>query len=58
MQLSRVPCHNRHCKKHRMLPSKESLTEVVGYATMGNGILHSMWHNVLATLPVAALSYA
>src|SRR5216683_229918 len=56
-QLSRDPCHNRHCKKHRRLPGKESLTDVVGYAMIVNGILHSVRQNASETLPVAVLSY-
>lgn len=56
-QLPRDAGHHRHGKQHRMLPGKESLTDVVGYATMVHGLLHSVLHGMSETLPVAVLTY-
>jgi len=37
-------------------PGKESLTNVVGYATMANGMLYLVRQHASGTLPVAVLS--
>jgi hypothetical protein len=45
------------CGVREAAPDKESLTDVVGYATMVNGILRSIHQNVLETLPSTVSSY-
>jgi hypothetical protein len=38
--LPRDAGHHRYGKQHRMLPGKESLIDVVGYAMIVHGLLH------------------